>query len=138
MPAGYELAGRCAPPAAELGRRTGISEVETGYTEAATRRQAERCLACHVQTVYDPDRCVLCGRCVDVCPEHCLRLVPLEELELGAAMAAALEFYHAGGKRSAMLKDDEKCLRCGLCAIRCPTDAMSMEVFRYEERHAVA
>ncbi len=135
MPAGYELRARAAPPSTGLDRRTGISEVETGYGEETAREQAERCLACHIQTVYNPEKCVLCGRCVDVCPEQCLKLVPIEELDL-AAMPAALEFYQAAGILSAMIKDDEKCLRCGLCAVRCPTDAMSMEVFSYEERHA--
>ena len=48
-------------------------------------RQAARCLVCHVQTIYDPEKCVLCSRCVDVCPEYCLAIVPFEELELPEA-----------------------------------------------------
>jgi NADPH-dependent glutamate synthase beta subunit-like oxidoreductase len=134
--ADYDLLPRSAPPTSDLGRRSGISEVETGYDEAEARRQAERCLTCHVQTVYDAEKCVLCNRCVDICPEHCLKLVPLDELELPAEQLAAAQV--AGGAEgqvaSAMIKDDEVCIRCGLCAIRCPTDAMTMEVLYYEQR----
>lgn len=138
----YEKLDRESPPTISLNRRTGISEVETGYTEAEARRQAERCLHCHVQTIYDPERCVLCNRCVDVCPEFCLKLVPLDQLDLDGSEGELLEFYEAGKESpqglSAMIKDDEKCIRCGLCAIRCPTDAMTMEVFFYEEHEAAA
>ena len=104
-------------------------------------RQAERCLYCHIQTIYDAERCVLCNRCVDICPEYCLKLVPIEELNLEAEVRDRI-VADAGlsltGPLSAMLKDDEKCIRCGLCAIRCPTDAMTMEVFYYEEKEVVA
>ncbi len=135
----YEKCGRQSPPTVELNRRTGISEVETGYGEDEARRQAERCLYCHIQTIYDPDKCVLCNRCVDVCPEYCLKLVPLDQLDLDPAhKEKLLEDASPGQTLSAMIKDDEKCIRCGLCAIRCPTDAMTMEVFHYEEREDVA
>ncbi len=72
MIAGFEELERVAPPTLDLGRRTGIAEVETGYDEREARLQASRCLICHVQTIYDPELCVLCNRCVDVCPEYCL------------------------------------------------------------------
>ena len=138
-PEDYEKFDRKAPPTVSLDRRTGISEVESGYDEADALRQAERCLACHVQTVYDAQKCVLCNRCVDVCPEYCLKLVPVEALDLPAdvkAQAIAAGGFTDGTTLSAMIKDDEKCIRCGLCALRCPTDAMTMEVFYYEEREA--
>lgn len=136
---GYEKCGRQSPPTVELNRRTGISEVETGYSEEEARRQAERCLYCHIQTIYDPDKCVLCNRCVDVCPEYCLKLVPLDQLDLDPAhKAKLLEAASPGQMFSAMIKDEEKCIRCGLCAIRCPTEAMTMEVFHYEETEDVA
>jgi len=136
MTRGYEKFEREAPETVDLKRRTGISEVELGYTEAEAHHQAERCLRCHIQTIYDAEKCVLCNRCVDICPEYCLKLVPLEQLDWdGETMARAKEFYGADGFEplSAMIKDDEKCIRCGLCAVRCPTDAMTMEVFFYEE-----
>jgi ferredoxin len=137
----YEKCERKAPPTITLDRRTGISEVETGYNEEEAKEQAIRCLYCHIQTIYDPEKCVLCNRCVDICPEYCLKLVPLEELDLDPeAKKKILECsgLEIGQPLSAMLKDDEKCIRCGLCAIRCPTDAMTMEVFHYEEREVVA
>lgn len=136
-PEDYEKCEREAPPTISLDRRTGISEVETGYTDEEAKRQAERCLACHIQTIYDAEKCVLCNRCVDICPEYCLKLVPLEELDLEPEVKERIienEGISLSGPLSAMLKDDEKCIRCGLCAIRCPTDAMTMEVFYYEEQ----
>ncbi len=140
MIAGFEIFDREGAPTLELGRRTGIAEVESGYAEAAARRQAARCLACHVQTIYDPEKCVLCNRCVDICPEYCLALVPFAELDLPAEEREALAARAEGDglPLSAMVKDDERCIRCGLCAIRCPTDAMTMERFSITERFAAA
>jgi NAD-dependent dihydropyrimidine dehydrogenase PreA subunit len=136
MAAGFELLDRQPPPTLDVGRRTGIAEVETGYDAVAARQQAARCLVCHVQTIYDPEKCVLCNRCVDVCPEFCLALVPFEDLELAEADRAALvaRAEASGLPLAAMVKDDERCIRCGLCAIRCPTDAMTMERFTITER----
>lgn len=144
MMAGFELFDREAPPTLDLDRRTGIAEVETGYGRDEAVRQAARCLVCHVQTIYDPELCVLCGRCVDICPEYCLALVPFEALDLDEATRATLAAdAHRRGPAAAgssalplaaMVKDDERCIRCGLCAIRCPTDAMTMERFTITER----
>lgn len=136
-PEDFEQHARQAPPTIDLQRRTGISEVEEGYNEAQARVQAERCLSCHIQTIYDADKCVMCNRCVDICPEYCLKLVPFEQLDFNDATKAKLaEQYQLNPLQpaAAMLKDDDTCIRCGLCAIRCPTDAMTMEVFYYEER----
>lgn len=140
MLAGFEVLDRQAPPTLDIGRRTGIAEVEVGFDALAARQQAARCLVCHVQTIYDPEKCVLCNRCVDVCPEYCLSIVPFESLDLDEATRAELVARsEAGGlPLSAMLKDDERCIRCGLCAIRCPTDAMTMEKFSITERYALA
>jgi NADPH-dependent glutamate synthase beta subunit-like oxidoreductase/ferredoxin len=138
MIAGFELYDREAPPTLDVGRRTGIAEVETGYGEQDAWRQGARCLICHVQTIYDPEKCVLCNRCVDICPEYCLALVPIEELELSPEERGEVvrRAEAAGLPLSAMIKDDERCIRCGLCAIRCPTDAMTMERFTITERFA--
>lgn len=136
MIAGFEILDRKAPPTLDVGRRTGIAEVETGYDEPEARRQAARCLVCHVQTIYDPEACVLCNRCVDVCPEYCLAIVPFESLDLADDVREELRTRAAanGLPLAAMIKDDEKCIRCGLCAIRCPTEAMTMERFSITER----
>ena len=136
MVAGFEHFDREAPPTLDVGRRTGITEVETGYDVDAARTQAARCLVCHVQTIYDPEKCVLCNRCVDICPEYCLSFVPLDALDLPADERAAVEERaQAGGfPLTALIKDDDRCIRCGLCAIRCPTEAMTMERFTITER----
>ncbi len=139
----YDRWPREAPPSIDLQRRTGISEVEQTFTEAEALRQAERCLQCHIQTIYDPDQCVLCNRCVDICPEYCLKLVPVEQVNLDGVTPEQVRAFYGDASPdeqplSAMIKDDEKCIRCGLCALRCPTDAMTMEVFFYEESEAVA
>jgi NADPH-dependent glutamate synthase beta subunit-like oxidoreductase len=131
MAAGFEHLDRAAAPTLDIGRRTGIAEVETGYGPEAAREQAARCLVCHVQTIYDPELCVLCNRCVDICPEYCLAFVPLEEVALpeGEREAVAARVGETPLPLTALVKDDDRCIRCGLCAIRCPTGAMTMERF---------
>ena len=138
MLAGFERLDREAAPTLDLGRRTGIAEVESPYEPEAARRQAARCLVCHVQTIYDPEKCVLCSRCVDVCPEYCLAIVPFDSLELPEGTRDELSARAAaeGLPLAAMIKDDDRCIRCGLCAVRCPTDAMTMERFAVSERFA--
>jgi len=136
MPAGYEKLERRAPEFVDQGRRTGITEVENVFTEEEAVGQAERCLACHIDTIYDPHLCVLCGRCADVCPEKCLKFVPMDQVAIpGDQLEAALTLYgHDPAKpMTALLKDDTACIRCGLCAIRCPTEAMTMERFNFVE-----
>ena len=136
MIAGFEQLDRQAPPTLPTDRRTGITEVETGFNRNQAIAQAARCLVCHVQTIYDPEKCVLCNRCVDICPEYCLAIVPFEHLELDDATRSELETRagSTGLPLAAMVKDDDRCIRCGLCAIRCPTDAMTMEKFEITER----
>ena len=68
-----------------LDRRTGVTEVEIGFDEVSAMREARRCLRCWVNTVFegneaDGSQCVLCGGCVDICPENCLSIVPLEQI----------------------------------------------------------
>jgi ferredoxin len=135
---GYEKHERTKPPSLETGRRTGITEVEDVFSEDQAYFQAGRCLVCHVDTVYDPMKCVLCGRCADVCPERCLVFVPTEAVEIPAAQkTAALERYGHDESlpMTVLLKDDTNCIRCGLCARRCPTEAMTMERFNIVEKN---
>jgi NADPH-dependent glutamate synthase beta subunit-like oxidoreductase len=136
MPAGYETQERHSAPTTDVDRRTGIAEVEHVMSEEQARVQAERCLSCHVDTIYDPERCVLCNRCADVCPEKCLVFVPLDRVEMPEEQKqAALASYGHDPTRpmTVLLKDDTVCIRCGLCALRCPTDAMTMERFNFTE-----
>lgn len=102
--------------------------VERGYSEEEARREASRCLDCGVTPVFDGTRCVLCGGCADVCPTQCLKLVALADLapsaDLDAAVAASGLDREA---HSAILKDEDRCIRCALCAMRCPVDAIAME-----------
>ncbi len=131
----FDAIPRTEPPVVRLARRTGIAQVDGVYSEAEAVRQASRCLACHVQTVYDGDLCVACGRCTDVCPFGCLSLVPVSEVEAPGSVEGE-GGVPAGRPRAAMLKDEDVCIRCGLCAERCPTGAMTME--RYDLRVAAA
>jgi formate dehydrogenase (NADP+) beta subunit len=102
--------------------------VERCLSEEEARSEASRCLDCGVTPVFDGSRCVLCGGCADVCPTQCLKLVSLSDLapapDLEEAVAASgLE----RASDSAILKDEERCIRCALCEMRCPVDAITME-----------
>jgi len=106
--------------------------VEKGYTESQAREEAGRCLDCGINTIFDGERCILCGGCVDVCPTVCLKLVSSDRLERTPELEAALrETLGADAEFSAILKDEERCIRCALCAQRCPTSAITMERFSF-------
>lgn len=141
-------------PVIPLERRTGLAEVETGFTEEQARREASRCLQCWINTVFEGteangSECILCGGCVDVCPENCLQLVPLRHLEISESTRQQLaetpearvnELLHvspaelSGAEGSVMVKDETICIRCGLCAERCPVNTITMEAFEVFDR----
>jgi ferredoxin len=76
---------------------------------------------------------VLCNGCVDVCPWNCLKIVSIDSVTGDEAVTQVLEAARESGALAAMLKDDTSCTRCALCAERCPTDAITMEAFRFKE-----
>jgi len=129
--AGYESLRRvpltALPAAARLADPR--ASVEVAWEADAARREASRCLDCGVTPIFDGARCVLCGGCADVCPTLCLKLVAVSDLqptpEIDAVLAA--EAADEAEELSAILKDEDRCIRCGLCALRCPADAITME-----------
>ncbi len=131
--AGYETIRRVAVPVLEAEERLHHPEtvVETGYSAEQAMREASRCLDCGVTPVFDGNRCVLCGGCADVCPTQCLKLVSLSDLELSpdlqTAISNSLDETEDLSENSAILKDEDRCIRCALCAMRCPADAITME-----------
>jgi NAD-dependent dihydropyrimidine dehydrogenase PreA subunit len=128
---GYERLPRLEPPAIAIERRVGIAEVENVFPQPEALAQANRCLKCHISPVFDSDLCVLCGGCVDVCPEYCFRIVHVANLKgdetLTAAVIARYGSKSDSGMAAAIIKDETACIRCGLCAARCPTNAITME-----------
>jgi formate dehydrogenase (NADP+) beta subunit len=129
---GYEAIRRVPVPVVAPEERLSHPQVvvERGYDRRQAMREASRCLDCGVTPVFDGTRCILCGGCIDVCPTLCLKLVSLTELVPGGGLDAAIHGTLGEAdpaEHSAMLKDEERCIRCGLCAVRCPTDAVTME-----------
>lgn len=134
---GYESIRRVPVPTCHPHERLQHPEtpVELGYTREQAMREASRCLDCGVTPVFDGARCVLCGGCADVCPTLCLKLVSLADIattdELREAYAASLGDVDDLSEHSAILKDEDRCIRCAACAMRCPADAISMERVSY-------
>src|SRR6202048_519033 len=112
-------------------------EVELGYDEKLAFLEAERCLNCDVQTVFTGSLCIECDACVDICPMDCITFTGdgSEEELRGRLMAPALnleqDLYIGNSLKTGriMVKDEDVCLHCGLCAERCPTGAWDMRKF---------
>jgi ferredoxin len=152
LPASYTMAEgwhrmeRRNPPVLETSRRAASLEtIEECYEESMARRQGARCLRCDVNTVFDTSACIACNGCVDICPENLIKLVGLSQLAddqawqklADAGVEVSREEYGAlspadkdqwGGL---MLKDETTCIRCALCASRCPTHAIAMKTFQF-------
>jgi formate dehydrogenase (NADP+) beta subunit len=135
---GYESQHREGVPALspEARKQSMSKTVEQGFNQEQSCRQAGRCFNCSVNTIFDSERCILCGGCADVCPESCLKLVSLNRLQGDADLAPLVETYLQNTDiedASAIIKDETVCIRCGLCAERCPVNAITMETFQYKE-----
>ncbi|HEX6217359.1 MAG TPA: FAD-dependent oxidoreductase [Vicinamibacterales bacterium] len=111
-------------------------EVEEGFTEEQTRQEVERCLNCDVQTHFTDSLCIECDACIDICPTDCLTLIPNMDNEdalrahtLAPALNTDQPLFHSSPLKQTgrlMVKDENVCLHCGLCAERCPTYAWDM------------
>lgn len=136
----YEKIPRVKLPATPVSERlrSQAVPVEGLLSVEDARREASRCFDCGVNPVFDGGKCVLCGGCVDVCPESCLKIVSYERLEPAPWLGRLREalFGSDVDVLSAILKDEEVCIRCGLCAERCPNEAITMERYCFEERIA--
>ncbi len=138
---GYEKEHRVPIPVLPIDRRVGVAQVELGYTEEQARLEGVRCLRCWENTIFNKagedtgSECILCGGCVDICPEDCIDLVGLNRLEFDPELKQEMEREYdvvlygsteeASG--SVMIKDETRCIRCGLCARRCPVGTITME-----------
>jgi len=144
----YEGVPRQRPPSLPIDRRIGIAEIEQCYSEEAARLEGSRCLHCWVNTTFAENaergtECILCGACADVCPEECISFEPVSAIEADPSLrdaaidehgeAAAALFEGAQAPGVALIKDETICIRCGLCAERCPAGTIIMEQFFLQE-----
>ena len=120
------------------------TEVELGFDPRVAFAEAQRCLNCDVQTVFADRLCIECDACVDICPMDCITFTANgDEADLRARLSApaadvAQDLYVSAPVKTGrvMVKDEDVCLHCGLCAERCPTGAWDMQKFLLEVAHA--
>ncbi|HEY2336074.1 MAG TPA: FAD-dependent oxidoreductase [Burkholderiales bacterium] len=116
------------------------AEVELGFDVATAWKEAQRCLNCDVQTVFTDKLCIECDACVDICPMDCITFTGNDEekvlrTHLNAPAGNATQSLYVSGElktKRVMVKDEDVCLHCGLCAERCPTGAWDMQKFLLE------
>ncbi|HEY7790843.1 MAG TPA: FAD-dependent oxidoreductase [Vicinamibacterales bacterium] len=120
-------------------------EVELGFTAEQTAREVQRCLNCDIETVFAAPKCIECDACVDICPVQCLTITAdgdehAVRLRLSAPAVNPDQALYASDPlpqtKRLMLKDEDVCVHCGLCAERCPTAAWDMQKFELETPYA--
>jgi ferredoxin len=146
MAHGWECLPRATPPVIEASQRSASLEIiEEDFSPEDAMRQASRCLRCNINTVFDTSICIACNGCVDVCPQNLIRLVGLSQLcqrqrwhdMVAGTLGVSLEQVRSMNRNEldalggVMLKDEQTCIRCGLCASRCPTHAVTMKKFEF-------
>ena len=123
-------------------RKSIDKEVELGFSKKVSIKEAVRCLQCHIFTIFDRTKCILCGSCVDICPKFCFRMARLDEIQADEKLSGYLKSLYGVTLEEAerlnlatvMTKDESRCIQCGLCAKRCPTNAITMEMYHRESR----
>jgi len=133
----YEKQPRVEIPISDVKarRQSQNSVVERGYEPQQAMCEAGRCFDCGINTIFDSDKCILCGGCADVCPELCLRLVSVSSLAMSDELKSVLDQRYDPAEidsASAIIKDEANCIRCALCAQRCPVGAITMERMTFE------
>ncbi len=119
-------------------------EVELGFDQKLALAEARRCLNCDVQTVFTGPKCIECDACVDICPMDCITFTANAEEDVlrtrltAPALNRDQDLYVSEPLKTqrVMVKDEDVCLHCGLCAERCPTGAWDMQKFLIEMTHA--
>ena len=136
----FEGIPRQTPPMRPTSRRVGFAEVEECFGEREARREGSRCLQCWTNTVFaesetEATQCLLCGGCQDICPEDCIEIVPASLVHEIPAEARELAPILIDGRcfGSILIKNEEVCIRCGLCAARCPAGTITMQSFGLKE-----
>ncbi len=125
-----------------LERKSVDKEVELGFSKEVAVREAVRCLQCHLFTIFDRTKCILCGGCVDICPKSCFRMARLDEIEGDKNLSKLVESFYGVSCEEAesldlatvIFKDESRCIQCGLCVKRCPTGTITMEEYHRESR----
>jgi len=135
--ANYEGRARASTPTLSVERRLSnlVVEFEHPFSPEEAKLEAARCLDCGVNTIFDSRKCLLCGGCVDVCPEGCLRIVSVSRLLADDRIRAVLDKLCGDtplAEASAIIKNDERCIRCAECADRCPVGAVTMQQISFE------